>query len=39
MPIAITSVSGSGGDPPSQIVVTGTVETCERVEVTTSCSR
>lgn len=39
MPIAITSVTGVGGNPPTQIVVTGTVETCERIEVQTSCTR
>lgn len=39
MAITITSVSGTGGDPPTLIVVSGTVDTCEAVEVVTSCSR
>ncbi len=38
MTIAITSVTGVGGSPPTSLVVSGTVSTCEQVEVTTSCS-
>jgi len=38
MPITITGVTGLGGSPPTSLLVTGTVTTCESVEVTTSCS-
>jgi hypothetical protein len=38
MPISITSVTGLGGSPPTSLLVSGTVETCEQVIVTTSCS-
>jgi hypothetical protein len=38
MSITITSVTGLGGSPPTQLLVEGTVSTCERVEVRTSCS-
>jgi len=38
MPITITGVVGLGGSPPTSLLVSGTVETCERVEVVTSCS-
>jgi hypothetical protein len=38
MPISITAVMGVGGSPPTSLLVSGIVTTCERVEVTTSCS-
>ena len=38
MPITITGVTGLGGSPPTSLLVTGTVDTCESVIVTTSCS-
>jgi hypothetical protein len=38
MPISITAVTGLGGSPPTSLLVSGTVETCERVVVKTSCS-
>lgn len=38
MPITITAVTGLGGSPPTSLLVSGTVETCERVVVETSCS-
>jgi hypothetical protein len=38
MPITITGVTGLGGSPPTSLLVSGTVDTCESVDVTTSCS-
>ena len=38
MPISITGVTGLGGSPPTSLLVSGTVGTCEQVVVTTSCS-
>lgn len=38
MPISITSVTGLGGSPPTSLLVSGTVTTCEQVVVKTSCS-
>jgi hypothetical protein len=38
MPITITGVTGLGGSPPTSLLVSGTVATCESVVVTTSCS-
>jgi hypothetical protein len=38
MPITITGVTGLGGSPPTDLLVSGTVTTCEEVIVTTSCS-
>ena len=38
MPISITGVTGLGGSPPTSLLVSGTVTTCESVVVTTSCS-
>jgi hypothetical protein len=38
MPISITGVTGLGGSPPTSLLVSGTVMTCESVVVTTSCS-
>jgi hypothetical protein len=39
MPATITSVKGTGGNPPTSIEVTGTATACERVRVTSACSR
>jgi hypothetical protein len=36
--ISITAVTGLGGSPPTSLLVSGTVVTCEQVEVKTSCS-
>jgi hypothetical protein len=38
MPISITSVTGLGGSPPTSLLVSGTVTTCEQVVVKTPCS-
>ena len=38
MPISITGVTGLGGSPPTQLLVSGTVTTCEEVVVWTPCS-
>jgi len=38
VPISITGVTGLGGSPPTSLLVSGTVGTCEQVVVTTSCS-
>ena len=38
MTVTITSVSGSGGNPPTSISVAGTMTNCENVSVKSSCS-
>ena len=38
MTVTITSVSGSGGNPPTSISVVGTMTNCENVSVKSSCS-
>jgi hypothetical protein len=38
MPITITGVTGLGGSPPTDLLVSGTVSGCEEVVVTTTCS-
>ncbi|HEX8164408.1 MAG TPA: PKD domain-containing protein [Beijerinckiaceae bacterium] len=38
MPITITDVKGVGGSPPAQLIVSGTYQGCDHIQVTSSCS-
>ena len=38
MALTITSISGTGGNPPTHIIVTGTVTGCEQLHVMCSCT-